>query len=87
MSRKCSFLLDGYITSDSTSPWIPLPLIMCLSLPGRIRDFHPLEFTHAVQTKKSHPSRVTLHILSTYLVLISLDPFFVWNSLFKNETK
>jgi len=37
---------------DSTSLWTPLPLAMCLPLQGRTRDFHPLEFAHAGQTKK-----------------------------------
>ncbi|MGP4041000.1 hypothetical protein ACTWP4_14045, partial [Gracilibacillus sp. D59] len=40
------------LPSDSTSPWTPLLLAMCLPLLGRTQDFHPLEFAHAGRTKK-----------------------------------
>ncbi|MFT4416400.1 hypothetical protein ACLM5H_21275, partial [Fredinandcohnia humi] len=40
------------LPSDSTSPWTPLLSAMYLPLPGRTRDFHPLEFAHAGRTKK-----------------------------------
>src|SRR5699024_7750778 len=39
------------LPSDSTSQWTPLLLAMYLPLPGCTRDFHPLEFAHAGQTK------------------------------------
>ena len=38
------------LPSDSTSQWTPLPLAICFPSLGRIRDFHPLEHTHAGRT-------------------------------------
>ena len=39
------------LPSDSTSPWTPLFSTRYFPLLGRTRDFNPLEFDHAGQTK------------------------------------
>ncbi|WP_222103157.1 hypothetical protein, partial [Allobacillus salarius] len=41
-------------------------LTMCLPLPGHTRDFHPLEFTHAGQTKK-RPNHMRFGLLKDML--------------------
>lgn len=41
------------LPSDSMSPWTPLHLARCFPLLGRTRDFNPLEFAHAGQTKNT----------------------------------
>ncbi|WP_221645374.1 hypothetical protein, partial [Listeria booriae] len=56
------------LPSDSTSPWTPLLLARCLPLLGRTRDFHPLEFAHAGQTKQKTIIMTVLEITIQFVM-------------------
>ena len=56
------------LPSDSTSRWTPLPLAICFPSLGRIRDFHPLEHTHAGRTTMLPAAKCSRqHYLSAWI--------------------
>lgn len=81
---RCLLEVCLELPSDSTLPWTPLLLTTCLPLPGRTRDFHPLEVrpcrANKKQTNISLVCKLLLYLTTSkisYLFLILNSSSFI----------